>query len=53
MNRQFFEDPKTKTVKLADFCIICRYAFVDSADPTLHHAVEADFRERYGIRGAR
>jgi hypothetical protein len=53
MNRQFFVDPKTKTVKLSDFCIVCRYAFVDSADPTLHGAVEADFRERYGKRGAR
>ncbi|WIX99848.1 hypothetical protein QRX60_38225 [Amycolatopsis mongoliensis] len=53
MNRQFFVEPKTKSVKLADFCIICRYAFVDNADPTLHGAVEADFRERYGKRGAR
>ncbi|WP_372660221.1 hypothetical protein [Amycolatopsis kentuckyensis] len=53
MNREFFVDPKTKTVKLSDFCIICRYAFVDNADPTLHGAVEADFRERYGKRGAR
>jgi hypothetical protein len=53
MNRQFFLDTKTKSVKLADFCIVCRYAFVDNADPTLHGAVEADFRERYGKRGAR
>lgn len=53
MNRQFFVDPKTKTVKLADFCIVCRYALVDNVDPTLHGAVEADFRERYGKRGAR
>ncbi|MGW4523645.1 hypothetical protein [Amycolatopsis sp. NPDC004378] len=53
MNRQFFVEPRTKTVNLSDFCIVCRYAFVDNADPTLHGEVEADFRDRYGKRGAR
>ncbi|MEU5261517.1 hypothetical protein [Amycolatopsis sp. NPDC021455] len=53
MNRQFFVEPRTNTVKLSDFCIVCRYAFVDNADPTLHGEVEADFRERYGKRWAR
>jgi len=53
MNRQFFEDTRTKTLKLFDFCLICRYAFVDAADPTRHGEVEQDFRERYGRRGAR
>jgi hypothetical protein len=39
-------------VFLYDFCLICRYGFIDNVDPTLHGEVEQDFRDRYGRKGA-
>lgn len=52
MNVHGQPNPKTKDINIYDFCLICRYAIVDTVDPTLHGKVEQDFRERYGKRGA-
>jgi hypothetical protein len=52
MGEQARQDPKTKEIYQYEFCLICRYAIVDTVDPTLHGEVEQDFRERYGKRGA-
>jgi hypothetical protein len=53
MNRQSIENVQAKTLFLYEFCLVCRYAFIDAADPTLHGQVELDFRDKYGRRGAR
>jgi len=53
MSAPFQTDPRHNTVNLYDFCLICRYAFIDGIDPTAHGQVEQDFVERYGKQGAR
>lgn len=45
-------DRSGNSLNLYDFCLVCRYAFIDNVDPTLHGQVEQDFIERYGKRGA-
>ena len=44
--------PLDDSLVLYGFCLVCRYAFIDYVDPTLHGEVERDFVERYGKRGA-
>lgn len=41
------EDVNGKPVNFNDLCIVCRYAMVDTADPTLHAQVDAEYRARY------
>jgi hypothetical protein len=53
MLRKSFLDPKTSSLNLYDFCLVCRYSMIDMVDPTLHGEVERDFRDRYGRQGAR
>ncbi|WP_405547238.1 M64 family metallopeptidase [Streptomyces phaeochromogenes] len=45
-------DARSKPVNMYDFCLVCRYAFIDTVDPTLHGQVESDFIARYGKQGA-
>jgi hypothetical protein len=47
MARKSFGGLADECPQAYQFCLVCRYAMVDAADPTRHAQVEAQFLKRY------
>ncbi len=46
MHSEIYDEPATGRRRVAEFCPVCRYAFIDAVDPSKHGANDRDLEKR-------
>jgi hypothetical protein len=47
MTRYMHRDTPDKSLRAYQFCLVCRYAMVDTVNPSLHRRIEEQYQARY------